>query len=279
MTMSAEPAAVLATGEYAEDTPKFWRLLWLSLRAHAVFFTLTLAYICAETAMSLIYGKASDADFTSFLVLFLTIALPLFVLAIVVIRFVRMALFERPDRPIATFGRDLKAILLSPHRLANGLPVVFFLFIFMCAFGAFKGAIPYYNPFSWDETFFELDRAVHFGIDPWVLLQPLLGFPVVTFVINVLYNLWFFTMWIIWMWLAFSTSHTRLRMQFFLTFVLCWSIGGTVLATMLSSAGPCYYGFVVAGADPFAPLMSYLHATADAYPIFAVETQQILWDG
>ena len=46
------------------------------------------------------------------------------------------------------------------------------------------------------------------------------------------------------------TSDRQLRQQFLLTFVLAWIALGTVLATILSSAGPCYYGMVVGAPIP-----------------------------
>src|SRR5262249_53960831 len=70
----------------------------------------------------------------------------------------------------------------------------------------------------------------------------------------------------------------RLRMQFFLTFVLLWALLGNVVATLLSSAGPVYYGRVTGLSDPFAPLMSYLHAANHITPVWALNVQDMLWD-
>src|SRR5262249_55642756 len=46
--------------------------------------------------------------------------------------------------------------------------------------------------------------------------------------------------------------------------------------------GPCYYGLVVEGADPYAPLMSYLRGVADNLaalhlPFTALQLQDMLW--
>ncbi len=88
-----------------------------------------------------------------------------------------------------------------------------------------------------------LDRALLFGHDPWAVLQPVLGHPLVTRAIDFAYVpvllvvLISLVVWQGW------TADRRLREQFLLTFVLAWIALGTVLATMLSSAGPCYYGW------------------------------------
>ena len=45
----------------------------------------------------------------------------------------------------------------------------------------------------------------------------------------------------------------------------------------ISSAGPVYYGRVTGLADPYAPLMDYLHAVAGQYPVWALKVQDSLW--
>lgn len=52
-----------------------------------------------------------------------------------------------------------------------------------------------------------------------------------------------------------------------------------MLAYWLSSAGPCYYGLVTAGPDPFAPLMSYLYGVDASVPVNALHMQEWLWSG
>jgi hypothetical protein len=272
-------APQLTARDYAPGAVPFMTLFWLSMRAHTVFFVLVALYMACELVMSLTRVGGHDASFSKFIVVFASTVLPIFLLAIVTLRFCRLAIYERPPHPLKALLQDLKAFFGSPQRLANGLPVVMMMFLLMRTFGAFKANIPYYNGFSWDETFMELDRTLHFGVDPWVILQPVLGFPIVTFIVNFIYNFWFMAMWIIWMWLAFSNRHSHLRLQFFLAFALCWAIGGSLLAIGFSSAGPCYYGFVVPGADPFAPLMSYLYGVNETFPVWALDTQTLLWDG
>ena len=43
--------------------------------------------------------------------------------------------------------------------------------------------------------FHQLDRTLHFGDHPWTLLQPILGYPVVTWGIDFLDALWLFVMY------------------------------------------------------------------------------------
>ena len=121
------------------------------------------------------------------------------------------------------------------------------------------------------------DRVLHGGVDPWRLLHPLLGYPLVTSVVNFFYNLWFFIVYGVLFWQAFSLGDRRLRLQFLLSFVLLWIIAGNVLATLWSSAGPVYFGRVTGLADPYQPLMSYLTAVDERFPVWALAVQDQLW--
>jgi hypothetical protein len=109
-------------------------------------------------------------------------------------------------------------------------------------------------------------------------LQPFLGSPRVTSIINFFYNLWFFVMYGVLLWQAFSLRDLRGRMQFFLTFIGCWSLLGNLAATLLSSVGPCYYGRATGLVDPFQPLMAYLWAANESFPVWSLNIQEMLWE-
>ena len=82
----------------------------------------------------------------------------------------------KPERPIPALLKDMKEFLTSKRRIANGLPIVLIMMVFMYVFGNLKAAIPALNPFGWDTYFVQLDEILHFGVQPWKLLQPLLGY-------------------------------------------------------------------------------------------------------
>lgn len=84
-------------------------------------------------------------------------------------------------------------------------------------------------------------------------------------------------MFFVFYWQLFTLERPRLRMQFFYSFFLAWALNGTVLAMLLSSAGPCFYGYLEAGADVYADLMAYLHDANESFPIWALGTQEMLW--
>jgi hypothetical protein len=79
-------------------------------------------------------------------------------------------------------------------------------------------------------------------------------------------------------WQTFSTRDPRLRMQFMLTFVLSWSLLGSLMATLLSSGGPVYYGRLTGLPDPFVPLMTYLYDANEVATLWVLNVHEKLWE-
>lgn len=189
----------------------------------------------------------------------------------------RIMIVDRPARLTRAIITEMTEQWFTRERLAQGLPVIIAFLFFMAAFTSLKSIIPMVNPYAWDGYFTALDRAIHFGIDPWRLLQPVLGYPAVTFIVNLVYNLWFPVMFAVLYWQAFTLRDQVLRARYLLSFFLCWIVNGTVLAMVFSSVGPCFYGLLFPGVNDFAPLMDYLRAANETYPVWAVATQDMLW--
>lgn len=175
---------------------------------------------------------------------------------------------------------------LGRDRILLALPILAAWPVMAMSFSQAKALIPVMVPFYLDPFLHAADRLIHFGQDPWVLLQPLLGHPVITYAIDRLYALWFFVVYLALLLQMASTGNRRLRMQFLLSSILAWILLGSVAATLLSSAGPCYYGRLFGAPDPFAPLMTYLRETVQgtsllglAAPpeLIALRVQDLLW--
>ncbi|MDC8759244.1 phosphatase PAP2 family protein [Janthinobacterium fluminis] len=168
---------------------------------------------------------------------------------------------------------------LRRERLLHALPVLLLFPLFASSFTVFKAAVPVLHPYAWDRHLADWDLALHGGVAPWLWLQTVVGHPYVTAIINFAYHFWFFLVYAILYWLALSMDKRQLRMQFLLSFVLSWILLGNVLATLLSSVGPCFYGYLYPGHDPYAPLMHYLQASNQSVPVWALNVQQMLWNG
>ena len=173
--------------------------------------------------------------------------------------------------------RSARQDMFTAPRLLRLLFVLFYIPFVMSVFGRWKSVMHLIHPFAWDERLSVLDRWVHFGTYPWEDLQPLLGRPIITRALDFLYvpclvtALIGTTVWQGW------REDPRRREQFLSAFVLTWIVLGTIAATALSSAGPCYYALVTHLPDPYQALMSYLHRVDDASPLIAVGIQRGLW--
>jgi len=176
--------------------------------------------------------------------------------------------------------RSLGRWFLDPAKTLNFVVIFAGLPLFMSAFGAYKASIPLIQPFSWDVRFTEWDRFLHFGMLPWEILQPLLGQPMITQIIDRGYYLWFPILWMTVIWQAWhGDRNSETRSQFLVAFLACWILLGTVMAILLSSAGPVFFAGVTDAADPYAPLLEYLHAVNVQDSLRAVWTSDLLWQG
>lgn len=187
-------------------------------------------------------------------------------------------LFIRPQRLLAHLSASVRAYL-SRARLLHALPALLLLPVFVASFSIIKAAVPELQPYVWDARLAAFDQALHGGVQPWQWLQPVLGHPLLTALLNAAYHLWFFLLFAMLYWLVFSTDRPQLRMRFLLCFMLCWIVLGNGVAVLLSSAGPCYYHLVQAGADPYAGLMDYLRSADRHFPVLALDVQTLMWQG
>ncbi len=174
------------------------------------------------------------------------------------------------------------------ERLLLALPVLAFWPITISSFSYLKSVMPLIHPFRLDPLLHELDLALHFGTAPWEWLAPLLNHMPDTFLIGLGYLLWFLVVQMVLTSQSMSSRNPRLRLQFILTQLLTWTLVGNLAATLLSSAGPCYYALVVGGEDPYAPLFAYLHEASAAMrfnlfgtpvelPLSSLQIQDMLW--
>lgn len=174
--------------------------------------------------------------------------------------------------------RELGYWFLDPARTLAFFIVLVGLTFFVSAFSAFKASIPTIQPFIWDIRFMEWDRFLHLGLHPWQILQPFLGWPVITHAVDFAYLMWFPVLWLTIIWQAWHGSRDScIRSQFLVAFAACWILLGVIAAVLFSSAGPIYFGAVTGAPDPYVPLLDYLHTVNAQDSLRAISTQNILW--
>ncbi|MEO8275946.1 MAG: phosphatase PAP2 family protein [Thermoanaerobaculia bacterium] len=173
--------------------------------------------------------------------------------------------------------RGRLAARLRAESVAGALLVLALAAPFQSTFQSLKQAMPRFAPFAWDARLAALDRGMHGGVDPWRLLRPIVRSTVALEVLDVVYTLWFVVLIGAVVAASWSTRR-RLRARFLVSTVMAFGLIGTVGAFALSSAGPCYYGTVVRGADPFAELNRTLaaHVDREGVALDAIDNQRVL---
>jgi len=250
-----------------------------AVRDHFPFIAIIVVYAALAVILGRLTGYSRIVDVQIYGADLLEV-LSVFAVGLTLGHAIWMTVVVRPDGRLlpAIFGDYLRRFV-RPKRTAAFLLVVCISPLFFSAFSSFKRLIPYYNPWHWDATFKDWDKWLHFGRHPWELTHALFGSPAASGVISLTYNVWYFVIFLTFIWQAGHTSRPRLRTQYLYSFILTWIILGTVLATALASVGPVYYGRVVGGTDPFAPLMHRLYEINAAWEVWTLPLplQERLW--
>ena len=129
-------------------------------------------------------------------------------------------------------------------RISIAAPVFLVFPLFISSFTSLKASISVINPYDLDHALMLIDRFLHGGVSAWRLLHPLVGYPIVTAAISIVYEAWFPVLAIVVTAVALSTRNMPLRNQFLVTLVLTWAILGTLLPLLLPAVGPCFYGLL-----------------------------------
>lgn len=276
MAYDAIPYAAQRWAQPVRRFVAFGRLAAESLTAHWVYLSLLPPYVVG----CVLAGQLADASDVVQLEAYSRV-FPLVLVLSAVIGFVGLTawVMVRPPKGslLVALWRAYRAHIFDGRRLVYFFTAILPIPLFFSTFTSFKRMIPSLNPFSWDETLMQWDLALH-GSHPWELLQPVLGYPLVSSGINFVYHLWLFVMLITLIWQCWSRRDDLLRMQYLVSFVLCWMVLGTLVAALLSSGGPVYYGRLTGLEDPFAPLMQYLREADKQHTLWVLHVQEILWE-
>jgi len=183
----------------------------------------------------------------------------------------------RPENPLTIMVKWLITSAIAGDRIGNIFHGLLNLTPLMMMFAALKIYIARIHPFAWDQIFMHLGSAFGYGRPFWQLLQPALGYPLVTTILSFAYGAWFPVMFGCLFWQLTRKHADRTRDQYLLAFALAWFFAGFVIAAIFSSAGPCFYGYFVHGSNPYEPLLHYLRQTREHWPVWTVDAQDELW--
>ena len=247
------------------------------IRAHALLYIFAAFVTAVSIAESAWLGLPIDIKMVMIFSGPVLMLLGVMIFAGLVFELIRLNRSNYQGSALAGLWFKMRDDYLSPQRIANSVHAFLFMTLYMIGFSFIKKAIPLAHPFAWDQTLMQWDQLLHFGRQPYEWLAPLLNVPLVTFVLNLNYNIWFFVMFTLWYWQGFAAKDTALRMRFLLGFTLTWFMGTSVLGTFFSSVGPCLYGRLLPGVDPYAPLMAWLNEVNQTHTIFALQAMNELW--
>jgi hypothetical protein len=153
------------------------------------------------------------------------------------------------------------------------------LAIFMGAFLYGKTAIPFVAPFSWDPLLARWDAFLFGGQPAFRALWPLLRHPEAIYLLDFLYSLWVPLVFIAWAGLFVSRRvPVDVRRQFWLATMGCWIVVGLLLATVLSSAGPCFAPVLFPElSQAYTPLNERLAEITAHFPLGSSLSKDYLW--
>jgi hypothetical protein len=249
-----------------------------SLREHALLIAIVAVHLLVGLAMPSLLGRPLHFQLglakvagVIWLIGFWT------VLTAALVGFVAAAIRGR-GRPMAAALRWLREDFFCAGRIWGGIIVFAMLPVFGWTFGYLQALMPLLHSLDWDATFASWDSALHLGRPPWEWLQPVLGVPVVTSMLSLIYALWFFVLYAVNAWQAFARRDPVRRMQYLLCTTLIWVLLGNIGCTLLASGGPIYYGRLTGLPDPFIPLFRYLDAASGQWLNFSRRIQEAMWD-
>jgi membrane-associated phospholipid phosphatase len=254
------------------------RLLWQSFLVQWPFHLLALAFAFTSWWMSHNIPAYKQAPLNGLALGIITFTFPIGMVSVFVFRLGHYLLVLKPESPTRQMITDILSLVKRPSIWITALPLLMAMVVFNKGMIEMKPMIAVIKPFAYDHALMQLDRTLHFGFDPWVLLHPFFGSDVATLALGIVYDLWFFAMFGVFLWFGFSSNMSQLRTQFFVAYMLTWWIGGGIIATMFSSAGPVYYGDIGLSPDPYAPLFQHLYDVNTRIPIWNLDMQRFLWD-
>ena len=253
-------------------------------KGHAIYFAMIFsALILWGIGVYVLYRTVGGPDLamSSRLSVFQTKMTRLLIVFFTVFSIVRTIQFISMNHEKSLAGHLIHCVKSDPFWLPRSalfgmIGAASFLYL-QVNFMSVKTAIPVMQPFYFDDIARKMDYFIFLGNDPWVIFSKLYELPQIMKLIDVTYTLW--STLIVGFWIyAFTTNRIsrQRRFQYIFAMILIWFVAGNVLATVLSSAGPCYYHLF--GNDPsyYAPLMAQLGAVHDAVYIDAFSYQDVL---
>lgn len=245
---------------------------------HRYIHLLSIGTLAIATFVGAMTGNRPDVGVAAQFGFYIGLALLLGGAIAALFTLVRLAVVERHPSPFRPMIKGAMRFFANEQRWYNAINGVVAFIVFAAGFSVLKGGITYFAPFSWDQYLADLDVFLHFGRAPHEWLWWIADSPLLARLVNLVYNFWFVVLIGMMFTVSIAEKDSRLRHTYILSFMIVWLVGGFFVAMGFSSAGPCYFARLDLG-DRFQPLMDTLAEADRSYSIWALSTQDILWNG
>lgn len=201
-----------------------------------------------------------------------------FVFAPLVITFLRAGRDILQHRPQSEINKDIRD-LFSPRTFVRVGLCFLCIYPVVTIFGALKSLIGLLlTPHGHDFLFIAIERAIHFGKLPHEYFGFVYADPQLFYFFDFFYGLWFFLMYIFLAWVAYQPADTPGRMRYLVSFCLCWTVIGNILAAIGASAGPIFWSYYIDGFNPYASLLASIDALNAQNPLFRTMFMNMMLD-
>ncbi|HFB55111.1 MAG TPA: hypothetical protein ENJ46_04230 [Hellea balneolensis] len=191
----------------------------------------------------------------------------------------RLVQFNRKLKGGSLFPALMSAAKANPFDIYRRFVLAgFAIALFSAKMGIFmsmKAAIPDIIPFYFDTFARKIDYVIFFGHDPWRALSFLYTSDggAIKF-IDFFYMKWAPIVAGVWFYCFTSDGMERLRRyQYCLASLILFVLGGLIVATLLSSAGPVYYAYFTGDQQAYAGLLSELSRINETKPLSTLRLQ------
>lgn len=203
--------------------------------------------------------------------------IPQIICTILIWRVFHATFAVKPASRLTWMKEDILAFLSNREGLASGVLAALIMSVAMVTFGRGKSLIPMFQDFNWDYAFMDFDKILHLGVHPYEILFRIFPNSQVVNFLAYNYSFWFSVLFFFVYTASFVRPDSPIRMQFLVAFVLVWALGGNVLATIFSSAGPVYFERVGLG-QAFLPLDQLLQERTGRALRAVFKLQDQLWE-
>lgn len=246
------------------------------VRADAPLYLFIILYTVAGQSFLLGSGTSSEAAYAFYGGRFLFVFA--FFFPMLALLFDWAVILHRFDRRRALAARHM----FSNQRIASllcGVVLMQVMVLFVGTFTAVKNVLPVWQGgFPYDRLHADIDKALHFGADPWRWLYAFGGHDLVRVAVEWNYTTLYFVLCFGGLFFVVTSPAARsVRNRYLFEFMLVWIVVGNLLAGLFLSAGPAFYGFVTGDQVRFAEQLQFI-AKGLGNPSSAARLQAYLWD-